>query len=128
MCGEAVKAEVGMHGTTFGGNPLAAAAALAAIEFMQENRLAQQAREKGDYIVKKLTENLPARVREIRHLGLMIGLELKEKSKPFIIALMRRGVLALPAGATVIRLLPPLVITYEELDQVTEQLLSVLSP
>ena len=126
LCADTVKADVGMHGTTFGGNPLAAAAALAAIEYMEANDLAAQAREKGDYLVGKLTGKLPGRVREVRHLGLMVGLELKEKSKPFILELMERGILALPAGATVIRLLPPLVITHDALDEVANQLLSML--
>ena len=127
VCSDAVKADIGMHGTTFGGNPLAAAAALAAIEFMQDNQLARQAADKGDYLVEKLTANLPPRVREVRHLGLMIGLELKEKSKPYILQLMEQGVLALPAGATVIRLLPPLVISEPELDQVADCVLSLLA-
>ena len=127
LCADTVKADVGMHGTTFGGNPLAAAAALAAIEFMEDKNLAGQAREKGDYLTGKLRQNLPGRVREVRHLGLMVGLELKEKSKPFILELMERGILALPAGATVIRLLPPLVITRDELAEVASQLLSMLS-
>ena len=127
LCGDAVKADVGMHGTTFGGNPLAAAAALAAIDFMQDNHLAEQAAKKGAHLVKKLTTDLPARVREVRHLGLMIGIELKEKSKPFLVALMEQGVLALPAGATVIRLLPPLVISTQQLDEVGEKLLCLLA-
>ena len=127
LCSDAVKADVGMHGTTFGGNPLASAAALAAIEFMEENQLAKQAAEKGDYLAGKLSFDLANRVREVRHLGLMFGIELKEKSKSHIVTLMERGLLALPAGATVIRLLPPLVITHEELDQVAELLMSVLS-
>ncbi len=126
LCADGVKADVGMHGTTFGGNPLAAAAALAAIEFMEDHQLARQAAEKGHYLVGRLTANLPGRVREVRHLGLMVGLELKEKSKPFILELMERGILALPAGTTVIRLLPPLVITNDELDEVAAQLLSLL--
>ena len=127
LCGHSVKAEIGMHGTTFGGNPLAAAGALAAIKFMEDNQLAKQATEKGDYLVEQLSAKLPSRVREIRHLGLMIGLELKEKSKPYILALMEQGLLALPAGATVIRLLPPLVISNQELDRTAEHLLSALA-
>ena len=127
LCNDTVKADIGMHGTTFGGNPLAAAAALAAIEFMQDNQLAAQAAQKGDYLVNKLTAELPSRVREIRHLGLMIGIELKEKSTPFLIALMDQGILALPAGATVIRLLPPLVISTQQLDEVADKLLVLLA-
>ena len=127
LCGDAVKQQVGMHGATFGGNPLACAAALAAIEFMQENDLAAQAAEKGDYLADRLVSGVSPRVREVRHLGLMVGIELKEKSKPHILGLMEHGVLALPAGATVIRLLPPLVISHEELDQVAEALIATLS-
>ncbi len=126
LCDDALEVPLGRHGTTFGGNPLACAAALAAIEFMQEENLAAQARDKGDYLVAKLRQHELARVREIRHLGLMIGIELKEKSRPYINALMEKGVLALPAGATVIRLLPPLTIGYEELDLVADRLLEIL--
>ena len=57
----------------------------------------------------------------------MIGIELKEKSQPYLVRLMERGVLALPAGATVVRLLPPLVISHAELDTVAETLIEVLS-
>ena len=127
LCSDAVRQEVGMHGTTFGGNPLACAAALAAIEFMQGNDLPRQAAEKGDYLAGRLEPKLPAKVRELRHLGLMVALELKEKSKPYILALMDQGVLALPAGPTVIRLLPPLIISQGQLDQVADTLLSVLA-
>ncbi len=125
LCAEGIEVPVGRHGTTFGGNPLACAAAIAAIEFMQQENLAAQAREKGDYLVSKLRQLELKRVREIRHLGLMIGIELKEKSRPYILALLEQGVLALPAGATVIRLLPPLTIGYEELDVVVERIRGV---
>ena len=63
----------------------------------------------------------------IRHLGLMIGIELREKAKPFLLKLMEEGVLALPAGATVIRLLPPLTISEQELHQVADTLHKVLA-
>lgn len=126
LCSDKVQPPMGKHGSTFGGNPLACAAAIAAIEFMLENKLDEQAREKGDSFVEKIKQRSFANVREIRHLGLMIGIELKEKSTPYLVKLMEKGVLALPAGATVIRLLPPLTISHEELDFVAEKLTEVL--
>lgn len=126
LCSDKIEAPVGKHGSTFGGNPLVCAAAIAAIDYMLENGLDRQAKDKGDYLVGKLTRLSFANVREIRHLGLMIGIELKEKSTPYLVKLMERGVLALPAGATVLRLLPPLTISYEDLDTVAERLAAVL--
>ncbi len=118
---------VGMHGSTFGGNPLACAAAIAAIDFMQENNLHDHAREMGDYFAEKFRATQPGRVRELRQIGLMIGIELKEKAPPYLVALMEEGVLALSAGPTVIRLLPPLIISRDELDLVISKLLKVLA-
>lgn len=126
LCSEKVEPPMGKHGSTFGGNPLACAAAIAAIDYMVENRLDEQAREKGDHFVGKLSGHAFANVREIRHLGLMIGIELKEKSTPYLAKLMEKGVLALPAGATVLRFLPPLTISYEEMDFVLGKLTEVL--
>jgi len=126
LCSDKIEAPVGKHGSTFGGNPLVCAAAIAAIDYMLENRLDEQARAKGDYFVEKIEQHSFANVREIRHLGLMIGIELKDKSTPYLLKLMEKGVLALPAGATVLRLLPPLTISYEDLDFVAEQLAGVL--
>ncbi len=127
LCSERVAAPVGKHGTTFGGNPLACAAALAAIGFMHEQRLAEGAAEKGVRFAAGLRERLPDSVRELRQLGLMIGIELKHKATPYLGALMERGVLALPAGPTVIRLLPPLVISHEQLGRVADALVEVLA-
>ena len=127
LCSDKVAVPMGKHGSTFGGNPLACAAGIAAIDYMVENRLDEQARAKGGYLISRLKSCEPGVVREIRHLGLMIGIELKTKSTPHLIKLMEKGVLALPAGATVLRLLPPLTISNEELDVVAERLVEVLS-
>ena len=127
LCSEKIKVPLGKHGTTFGGNPLASAAAIAAIDFMIENDLAQQAAEKGKYFIDKFNAQDLSRVRDVRNLGLMIGIELKEKVKPYILKLIEEGVLALPAGTTVLRLLPPLTITYDELDVVLEKLEWILN-
>ncbi len=128
LCGERIEPAVGRHGTTFGGNPLACAAALAAIAFMEDEGLARQAREKGEYFEHRFCRQRPARVRAVRRAGLMIGIELRERARPYIAGLAEEGVLALPAGPTVIRLLPPLVIEHEELDRVSDALHAVLGP
>jgi acetylornithine/LysW-gamma-L-lysine aminotransferase len=116
----------GHHGTTFGGNPLACAAALAAINVMHEEKLDERAASSGAYFEQRLQADGLARVRDVRRLGLMIGIELKEKSQPVLSALLENGVLALPAGATVIRLLPPLVIEEAQLDRVVAALHAAL--
>ena len=128
LCGERIESATGRHGTTFGGNPLACAAALAAIAFMEEQRLDRQAAEKGAWFREHFERQRPARVREVRQLGLMIGIELKERAPPYLPRLMDEGVLALSAGATVIRLLPPLVIEHRQLERVSEALKTVLAP
>jgi len=70
--------------------------------------------------------NVPI-IRQIRGLGLMIGVELRTRARPYLEALMEHGVLALPAGPTVIRLLPPLIIKYDELDAVLAAMEKVLA-
>lgn len=126
LCAEGIDAVVGMHGSTFGGNPLACAAALASITYMQDHALHDQAQEKGEFFRRRFLERKPACVRELRQTGLMIGIELREKATPYLLALMENGVLALSAGPTVIRLLPPLTISEAELAEVVEKLHGVL--
>ena len=127
LANDRIQLPPGKHGTTFGGNPLASAAALAAIEFMQEARLAERAEALGARFRERFEPRMPKRVRALRQVGLMIGIELKERCRPHIDALAETGVLTLPAGTTVIRLLPPLVITEAEIDEVVEALLRVLA-
>lgn len=116
----------GSHGTTFGGSPLLCAAASAALREMRVHDLPREAAEKGAWLLEQLRAlNLP-KVREVRGLGLLVGLELKERVQPYLSALLEHGVLALPAGPTVLRLLPPLVITYEELETVVARIGEVL--
>ena len=127
LIGPAVKNLVpGTHGSTFGGNPLVCAAANAALAAIEEENLPAQAAEKGAYLLEKLNAIDSPAIREIRGLGLMIGIELKQKSAPYLKALQDKHIIALNAGMTVIRFLPPLVITYEELDQVIAVLTEVL--
>jgi acetylornithine/LysW-gamma-L-lysine aminotransferase len=126
LTSERVKPVVGLHGSTFGGNPLACAAALATIDFMEEHKLQDRAREMGDYFAENFRADQSIKIRELRQLGLMIGIELKEKATPYLMALMDEGVLALSAGPTVIRLLPPLTINRDEIDTVIAKLKKVL--
>ena len=117
----------GTHGSTFGGNPLACAACVAALQALIGERLPEQAAEKGAYLMARLREIESPLVREVRGLGLMVGIEIKQKVAPYLDALLDLGVIALPAGLTVLRLLPPLVITYPQLDRVVEALRTVLT-
>jgi LysW-gamma-L-lysine/LysW-L-ornithine aminotransferase len=117
----------GLHGSTFGGNPLVCAAALAALTAIQAEDLPGQAAEKGAYLMEKLRSIQSPLIREVRGLGLMVGIELKQKVAPALQALQERRILALNAGLTTIRLLPPLVITHEQLDRVISALNEVLN-
>ncbi len=114
------------HSSTFGGNPLACAAASAAIRYLEDFELPQRAHKLGTRFMQRLSSIGSPRIREVRGLGLMVGVELKEKSGPYLLKLMQRGVLALAAGPTVIRFLPPLVIEEEDLDRVVELTADVL--
>jgi acetylornithine/LysW-gamma-L-lysine aminotransferase len=116
----------GKHGTTFGGNPVTCAAARAVLQVMQEDSLAEQAQEKGEWILQRLQDLDSPLVREVRGTGLMLGLELRKRVQPYLSELLEQGVLALPAGPTVLRLLPPLVISYAELGTVVERVGEVL--
>ncbi len=127
VANDRVQLPPGKHGTTYGGNPLASAAALAAIEFMERERLAERAGALGARFRERFEPRMPGRVRALRQVGLMIGVELRERCRPHINALAGAGVLALPAGTTVIRLLPPLVIREAEIDETAEVLLRVLA-
>ena len=117
----------GVHGSTFGGNPLACAAALATLDYITEHDLPGQAARKGTWAMERL-DGIEARViRNVRGLGLMIGIELRKRVTPYLRALMDEGVLALPAGRTVLRLLPPLVISDEQLATVCDAIERVLT-
>jgi acetylornithine/LysW-gamma-L-lysine aminotransferase len=116
-----------VHGSTFGGNPLACAASLAAISVLESQNLPQRAAELGAWFSDQLRQIKSPLVREVRGLGLMIGMELKQKVTPFLQALMEEGVLALPAGLTVLRFLPPLVIEQDDLEVVAGRVAKVLA-
>lgn len=119
----------GAHGSTFGGNPLACAAGLAALQVYHEEELIERSARMGDYLRQRLGQELEGRtiVREIRGLGLMVAIELREKVGPYLKALMEeQGVIALPAGSNVLRLLPPLVINEAEIETGVQAIARVL--
>ena len=106
------------HSSTFGGNPLACAAAIAAIGEMRRLDLGTRARERGAQLLDGLRGIRSVKVREVRGLGLLAGVELKENAGPTLKALQDEGVLALGAGPTVMRFLPPLVISAAQIERV----------
>jgi acetylornithine/LysW-gamma-L-lysine aminotransferase len=120
--------KIGEHTTTFGGNPLVCVAACAAIDVLVEEKLPERAATLGTYFKEKLTL-LQAKhnfVREVRGLGLMLGMELRYEVLNVILRTMDKGVLILDAGRNVLRFLPPLVIEKEQIDEVIAALDAVL--
>ena len=126
ICTDRIKVPVKSHTSTLGGNPTACAAALASLEVIEKEGLIENAETLGNYLIEQLRGIESKKIREVRGLGLMIGIELKEKAGPYVQMLMAKGVIALLAGATVIRLLPPLVISREEIDTAVSVLKEIL--
>ncbi len=121
------KLEPQTHGTTFGGNPLICAAANASIDYMLEHDLPGRAADLGEYAMGRLKRIESPLIRDVRGMGLMLGVELKVKVTPILQALMDQGVLALPAGPNVLRMLPPLVIEKDDLDIAIDTIEKVLA-
>ena len=107
----------GTHGSTFGGNPLACAASIATIGILRDERLPERAAVTGARMLARLSSLQAPIIREVRGVGLLLGVELRDRVRPVLAALQERGVLALPAGATTLRLLPPLVIDDDQVEQ-----------
>ena len=116
----------GIHGSTFGGNPLACAAALATLDILEQEALPERAATLGTFALERLRSLHSPLIREIRGRGLMLGIELHKRAQPYLEALLEHGILALPAGPNVIRLLPPLVITREQLTRALDCIADVL--
>lgn len=117
----------GTHGTTYGGNPVCCAAALKVLEIIEREGLRQNATVQGAKLRDGLRALNSPRVCEVRAIGLMIGIELAEAGDrnaaiPFVKKLMTAGLLAIPAGERVIRLLPPLNVTGTEIDEALEKI------
>lgn len=120
----------GSHGSTFGGNPLAMEAGLAVLDVLQQPGFLDTVQEKGAQLKRSLSEQLGPSplVKEIRGLGLMLGIVLHEPQVARLIPLIQRqGLLVLPAGPHVVRLLPPLTVSESEIEQAVDVLANVLA-
>ena len=117
----------GSHGSTFGGNPLACRAALATLTALRERDLYARSAALGGELLDEIAALRSPKVRQVRGRGLMIGIELKERVTPTLRALQGRGVLALPAGALTVRLLPPLIWERAQADELLAVLREVLA-
>ncbi len=109
----------GDHGSTFGGNPLACAAAYATLTVIRAENLVDKAAEKGAYFkagLQKLQAKYPDKVKEVRGLGLMLGMELTKAGGPVVEACLREHVIVNCTAGNVIRLVPPLIVSREEID------------
>ena len=120
--------KVGEHSTTYGGNPIACAAAAATIDVLEQENLPEKARAQGEYLLSRLNQMKDHHpiIREVRGLGLMIGAEMRFDVIDIIIGSLERGVLMLDAGRNVLRFLPPLVITRAHIDRAAEVLDEVI--
>jgi ornithine--oxo-acid transaminase len=117
--------EPGSHGSTFGGNPLGSAVAVAALDVIEEEGLVQRSRELGEYFLNELLKIENPSIKEVRGRGLFIGVELTTKARPYCEKLMELGLLCKETHENTIRFAPPLVITKEELDWAIERIRSV---
>jgi LysW-gamma-L-lysine/LysW-L-ornithine aminotransferase len=106
----------GSHTNTFGGNPLVSAAGIATLDYIDENGLLKKAEGLGDYFVQEIKNLKSPIIREVRGAGLMIGIELKVKCSDYTKSLQDKGIIVIPTGANVLRLLPPLIISKEQID------------
>ncbi|MEO0137062.1 MAG: ornithine--oxo-acid transaminase [candidate division WOR-3 bacterium] len=118
----------GDHGSTFGGNPLAAAIGMAALDVILKENLPQRAYELGKWFMDGLRQIKNPVIKEVRGKGLLIGIELTEKARPFCEALLRERILAKDTHDYVVRFAPPLVIKKEELAWALKRINTVFSP
>jgi len=119
----------GSHGSTFGGTPLAMSATLGTIDTMEEEGIPERAGRMGERLKAELRKALAGcpRVRDIRGMGLLLGIQLSEPAEPFIRAAQAKGLLTLSAGPDVIRLLPPLIVEEEHIREAVDILREVLT-
>ncbi|WP_197969818.1 ornithine--oxo-acid transaminase [Mesobacillus harenae] len=117
----------GSHGSTFGGNPMACAVSIAALDVLLNEDLSERSLRLGEYFIKQLTEIKNPKIKEVRGRGLFIGVELTEPARKYCEELKEQGLLCKETHDTVIRFAPPLVISEEDLDWAIERIKLVLS-
>jgi acetylornithine/N-succinyldiaminopimelate aminotransferase len=124
LCSDKIASTInpGDHGTTFGGNPLAAAAALAVLNEIEKESFLEDIKEKGKWFVEQIKDRNPqsAGMKEIRGMGLMIGIEFEFETKQVVENMLKLGVLANATAETVLRIVPPLTISKDELKKVID--------
>lgn len=116
----------GSHGSTFGGNPMACAVSIAALDVLLEENLAERSRELGEYFLSELKKIQHPSIKNVRGRGLFIGVELNEPARPFCEALKEKGLLCKETHDTVIRFAPPLIIEKADLDWALVKIREVL--
>jgi ornithine--oxo-acid transaminase len=116
----------GDHGSTFGGNPLGCAVARTALRVLVEEKMVERSAELGEYFLAKLKTLRSPELKEVRGIGLWIGIEMKGAARPYCEALKELGVLCKETHDHVIRIAPPLVITREEIDWAFERIRKVI--
>ncbi|WP_212927771.1 ornithine--oxo-acid transaminase [Oceanobacillus sp. J11TS1] len=116
----------GSHGSTFGGNPLACAVSMAALDVIEEENLVARSLELGEYFAIELTAVNNPDLKEVRARGLFIGVEFNKPVRPICEALKENGILCKETHETTIRFAPPLTITKEEIDWALDKIKKVL--
>lgn len=119
--------EPGSHGSTFGGNPMACAVSITALDVLLEENMVENSATLGAYFLAELQKIENPKIKEVRGRGLFIGMELSEPARPYCEALKELGLLCKETHDTVIRFAPPLVITKDELDLALEKIRQVLA-
>lgn len=130
LCNEKVSGviEYGDHGTTFGGNPLAAAASLATLQVIAEEKLCEAAQKNGTWLIDEVKKLKSSRkeIKGVRGLGLMIGIELDRPAAPIVQALLEKGIIANATADTVLRLVPPLNISKDDIQKALDLIVEAL--
>ncbi|MGM0647572.1 MAG: aspartate aminotransferase family protein [Bacteroidota bacterium] len=131
LCNKEVSGAIdyGDHGTTFGGNPLASATALAVLDEMEKPGFMEEVRRKGDILKNRLLELQQKfdAIKEVRGLGLMLGIEFSFEAKPLVEELLKKGLVANATAGNVLRLVPPLIISEQEIDELMQILTDTLT-
>jgi acetylornithine/LysW-gamma-L-lysine aminotransferase len=118
----AEKVPPGSHGSTFGGNPLVCAAGEAVLAIAGQPEFNRHVAQVGAHFIERLRQIEHPLIREVRGVGLMVAVELKRNASPVLQAMQANGVLAIPAGSTTVRFLPPLIVEREHVDQAADAL------
>lgn len=120
--------DFGQHGTTFGGNPFACAVGNACLKTISQHNIVEQAAEKGDYMMNLIRNKTAGNsvIKDVRGMGLMIGVELDKPGRPVVERMFEQGVLSNVAGGNVLRIVPPLIISQDEIEQAVDVLVNAL--